>query len=145
MNDAARTSRPVAGSLGIALVLAAGAARADDLRGAERFLCSTMEVKVCFADDGCLPSSPEDLNIPQFIVVDAEAGKLETTPASGERRETKAGTVARAEGLVQLQGREAGRAFSLVISETTGRATFASAADERAVVVFAACTPAPGE
>jgi hypothetical protein len=40
-----------------------------------------------------------------------------------------------------MQGIEAGRAFSLIIEESTGQATFASAAHERGVIVFAACTP----
>jgi hypothetical protein len=131
------------GSLGLALMFMAGGAQADDLRGADRFLCSTLEATVCFADGVCLGMLPEELNIPQFIVVDAKAGKLETTEASGERRETKVDSVERAEQSIRLQGHEAGRAFSLLIDELSGRATFASAADQRGVIVFAACTPLP--
>lgn len=132
-----------AGPLALALLVAAGVAQADDLRGADRFLCSSLEATVCFADGACLVLPPEDLNIPQFIVVDAKAGKLETTEASGERRETKADTVRREDDSIQLQGHEAGRAFSLLINELSGRATFASAAEERGIIVFAACTPMP--
>ena len=145
MNAAERGARAGAGSLGVALALVAGGALADDLRGADRFLCSALEATVCFADGACLVLPPEELNIPQFIIVDAKAGKLETTEASGERRETKADMVRRADERVQLQGHEAGRVFSLIINEMTGRATFASAADERGVIVFAACTPVPGK
>lgn len=143
MNAKGHAARAGAGSLGLALVLVAGVAQADDLRGADRFMCSTLEATVCLADGACLFLPPEELNIPQFIVVDATAGKMETTEASGERRETKADTVRRADERIQLQGHEAGRAFSLLINETSGRATFASAADERGVIVFAACTPLP--
>lgn len=143
MNATARVSRAGASPLALALLVAAGVAQADDLRGSDRFLCSSLEATVCLADGACLVLPPEELNIPQFIVVDAKAGKLETTVASGERRETKADTVRRADESIQLQGHEAGRAFSLLINELTGRATFASAADERGVIVFAACTPMP--
>lgn len=143
MDATARDPRVGAGPLALAVVLAAGAAQADDLRGVDRFLCSSLEATVCLADGVCLVLPPEELNIPQFIVVDAKAGKMETTEASGERRETKADTVRRADERIQLQGHEAGRAFSLLINELSGRATFASAADERGVIVFAACTPMP--
>lgn len=143
MSVASLRVRVPAGALGIVLGLAAGVVPADDLRGADRFLCSTLHATVCFVDGSCLATPVEALNIPRFIVVDVKAGKLETTEASGERRETRADTVSRAEERVKLQGHEAGRAFSLLINETTGLATFTSAADERASVVFAACTPAP--
>jgi hypothetical protein len=50
-------------------------------------------------------------------------------------------TLKRENGQIVLQGHEQGRAFSLVISETSGQASFASAGEARGVVVFAACTP----
>jgi hypothetical protein len=139
----ARDRRTGLAPFALAIMLAAGAAQAEDLRGADRFLCSSLEATVCFADSACLVLPPEELNIPQFIIVDAKTGKLETTAASAQRRETKADSVRRADETIQLQGHEAGRAFSLLINELTGRATFTSAADERGVIVFAACTPVP--
>lgn len=141
MDVSMRTARGA--PFALAIMLAAGIAQAEDLRGADRFLCSMLEATVCFADSACLVLPPEELNIPQFIVVDARAGKLETTEASAEQRETKADTVVRGDQRIKLQGHEAGRTFSLLINELTGRATFASAADERGVIVFAACTPMP--
>lgn len=116
-------------------------AMADDLRGTDRFLCSTLQATACGAEVECISLPPPDLNIPQFVQVDLARKKLATTPASGESRTTPLQTVWREEGRIILQGHEAGRAFSLVIEETTGRASFASAADSRGVVVFAACTP----
>lgn len=114
---------------------------ADDLRGADRFLCSTLQATACGAEIECVSLPPPELNIPQFVQVDMPGKKLATTPASGENRTTPLQTVQREEGRIILQGHEAGRAFSLVIEEATGRASFASAADSRGVVVFAACTP----
>jgi hypothetical protein len=122
--------------------LSAGSAMADDLSGAERLLCSTTQATACGIAAECATLSPAELNIPQFVLVDVAGKQLSTTVASGENRRTSVDTVRRAEGQIVLQGYERGRAFSLVIQEATGRAAFASAADSRAVMVFAACTPA---
>jgi hypothetical protein len=125
----------------LAAVLLPGAAAGDDLRGADRFLCSVLDVTACAADAGCEQVQPADLNMPQFVVVDLPGKRLATTASSGENRSTPLQTIRRAAGLVIVQGHEAGRAFSLLIDELTGRASFASAADSRTVTVFAACTP----
>jgi hypothetical protein len=126
----------------LAALLGAGGAAADDLSAARDILCSTQQVHVCRDAAGCEDVLAADLNIPQFLRIDTRAGKLSTTPASGENRETAAESVSRADGQLVLQGVEAGRAFSLFIDEASGWATFAAAANGRSVTVFAACTPA---
>ena len=97
---------------------------------------------MCRDAAGCEDVLAEDMNIPQFLRIDARSGKISTAPTSGETRETVASPVSRADGQLVLQGVEAGRAFSLFIDEASGWATFASAANGRSVTVFAACTPA---
>lgn len=126
---------------GAVLALATLTTSADDVSKADRILCSTLQIDVCVAGEACSAMLPADINVPQFIVIDARAGKLMTTAASGENRETVARTNERADGQLLLQGMEAGRAFSLVIHEASGEASFASAADGRGLVAFAACTP----
>jgi hypothetical protein len=126
----------------LAALLGAGSAVADDLSAARDILCSVQETHVCLEAAGCEDVLAEDMNIPQFLRIDTRSGKMSTTPASGENRETVANPVSRADGQLILQGVEAGRAFSLFIDEISGRATFASAANGRSVTVFAACTPA---
>lgn len=116
-------------------------ATADDVSNAERLLCSVLDSEICLAGEGCTPLHHQDLNIPQFIRIDARSGTLSTTEASGENRQTKAGSVSRSDGQLILQGVEEGRAFSLFIHEASGHATFAAAADALSVSVFAACTP----
>lgn len=120
------------------------AAPADDVSGARHLLCSTLSSDVCFSDAGCTNIAPAEINIPQFIRLDARSGKLATTAASGENRETTAQNVSRSDGQLILQGVEAGRAFSLFIHEASGHATFAAASDAMSVTVFAACTPELG-
>lgn len=114
---------------------------ADDVSGAERLLCSTLRATACGSDAACESVAPAEINVPQFVQVDLAGKQLSTTPASGEQRRTPLQTVRREPGQLVLQGYEQGRAFSLVIDEATGNASFASAGSGRGVIVFAACTP----
>jgi hypothetical protein len=128
----------------LATTLISAEVLADNIAGVDRFLCSTLRATVCVADGNCATVAPADLNIPQFIEVDTKAKSLATTAASGENRRTTAALISRAEERLVMQGYENGRAFSMLVREETGQASFASVADDRSVIVFAACTPAPG-
>ena len=122
-------------------IASGGAAVADDVSGARNLLCSTLHSEICVSEGGCTPIQPAEINVPRFIRLDARSGKLATTAASGQNRETVAPSVYRSDGELILQGVEAGRAFSLYVDEASGDATFASASDGHSVTVFAACTP----
>jgi len=133
---------------GPALILFAfalpAAAIADDLTGEQLLLCTAVQVAVCEDGGDCDISTPRELNVPQFILVDLKEKKLSTTPASGENRSTPIGTLLRQDGNIYLQGVEGGRAYSFVIAEKTGALVVAVARDGKAVSVFGACTPMPG-
>jgi hypothetical protein len=126
-----------------AAVLASAAGFADDLKGAERILCTPVQATVCYVDGECEIGPPWNWGVPQFIEVDFKAKKLSTTKASHERRETSFKNHERSDGLIFLQGVERGRAFSFVIEEETGMLSAAIARDQITVSVFGACTPAP--
>lgn len=136
-----RDGNSMMGSIFLAGLMGMGNVAADDLTGVRHLLCSVLEAHVCVETAACSQVLPEELNIPLFIRIDAQSGKLSTTPASGENRETAADSVSRADDQLTLQGVENGRAFSLFIQESTGLATFASAAAGRSFTVFGACTP----
>lgn len=123
--------------------LAAGSTAADPLGDARDVLCTVLDVHVCVEAAGCADVLAEELNVPRFIQVDTQDKKLSTTEASGEQRETVVDSVQRDAGQITLQGVESGRAFSLFISESSGLATFASAAEGRSVSAFGICTPLP--
>ena len=130
----------------IAAVLAiagAAAARADDLTGQDRILCTAVEVTRCTEGGSCTSELPWNLNIPQFIEIDLKAKTFSTTKASGENRSTAIRNLIREEGLIVLQGFETGRAFSFVIHEESGMASVAVARDGVTVSIFGACTPIP--
>ena len=129
--------------LTVVLALTGSAAWADDLTGAGRFLCASVQASRCLEGGECWSDAPWDLNIPAFIEIDLGAGRLSTTAASGENRSTPIARVTRENGVIVLQGFEMGRAFSFVITEKTGRVAVAVASEGRATAVFGACTPHP--
>lgn len=136
--------RFVVWSLAFASSLAsARPAPADDLTGADRLLCVTIEVTACTEDHSCHAMSPEELNVPRFVEVDLTSRILATTEASGENRQTRVEHLRRDDGLIVLQGMEQARAFSIMIAETSGNLTAAVTREDLGVVVFGACTPVP--
>jgi len=127
----------------ITLMFAAAPAVADDLTGADRFLCAPGEVTVCAMDGECASGPPWEFNVPDFIEVDLEDGMLRTTEASEENRQTPIPRIIREDGMIVLQGFEMGRAFSFFIDEGSGEMTAAAARDGIFVGAFGVCTPLP--
>ena len=123
-------------------LLIGGSIAADNLTGADRLLCATGELVACIEGDDCYTILPEEVDVPQFIVVDLAGKMLSTTKASERIRTTPIRTLNREDGLIYLQGTENGRAFSFVIDEATGHATAAVARDGIAVTMFGNCTVA---
>lgn len=124
------------------LTLAASATLADMLENADRLLCSTSRIVVCFEDGECMEMLPWEANVPQFLIVDAKKMTLSTTKASGENRSTPIRTLLREDGMIIFQGIEQERAFSVVIDEELGLLTAAVSREGASVSVFGACTDA---
>jgi hypothetical protein len=124
------------------VVFAAPLLMADDLTGASRLLCTSVQATSCNDDGGdCVTDVPWVFNVPQFIEVDLGQKMLRTTKASDDARQSPINSMTRADGMIVLQGLELGRAFSFVINEKTGRLSAAVARDGITVAVFGACTP----
>ena len=130
-------------NLALILVILAAPATilADDLTGSEAFLCTVVYASTCTPDGECIGGPAWDLNIPQFIEVDLKAKTLSTTKASHENRSTPIKYMERDEDLIILQGVENARAFSLVITESTGMVSIGVAMADKGVVVSGVCTP----
>lgn len=132
----------VAFACGVIVATLTPAVRADDVTGADRLLCASMEATRCYFD-ACEAGDPVTWNIPQFVEIDLGERRIRTTAASGQNRATPITTLVRENGLIVLQGLEGGRAFSFVIHESSGELNAAVAAADSSTVVFAACTPLP--
>jgi hypothetical protein len=129
----------------VVLMLLGRAVSADDLTNVSHLLCVPVQATLCTEDGECAVELPWNVNIPQFIEVDLEAGRLATTEASGENRQTPIEHLRRVDGNIVFHGFEMGRAFSWVIDEASGRVTAAIATDGISVAIFGACTPAAGD
>ena len=123
-----------------ALSLVASAAFADNIANTDRLLCSTSRIVVCFENGECIDADPWELNIPQFVVIDAKKMTMSTTKASGEKRVTPIRTLKRDNGKLIAQGIEQERAFGFVIDEASGLLTASVARDGLSVSLFGACT-----
>src|SRR5688572_26289501 len=104
-------------SLAIVLAAVATSARADDLTGAQRFLCTAAQTTVCYSDGECETGPAWSWDVPQFIEVDLDKKRLSTTKASGQSRTTPIVNFQRDAGQLVLQGYENKRAFSFLIDE----------------------------
>ena len=133
--------RPAA--LVLAALGAAAALRGDDVSGKDRLLCTAVQSTQCTSDGECKNAPPLDLNIPQFLEIDLKNRTATTTKASGENRSSPIGNVSREGGLIIFQGVQNGRAFSFVISESSGMASIGVAQEGLTDSIFGACTPMP--
>lgn len=123
------------------LVLGSGAF-ADDVSKADRLLCSTSKVLLCFEDGTCIEVLPADVGVPQFIIVDTKKKLLSTTEASEENRTTAVENMERDERRILMQGIDLGRAFSILIDAQSGYLTASVSRDGFTVSGFGACTVA---
>jgi hypothetical protein len=131
--------RIVSGSLALLLCCAASA---DDLTGSDSLLCYAHSAARCEVEEGtCEVKTPWQLNLPDFLKLDLDAKRAETTEASGEVRTTDLRTVDRSNGTILLQGVQGERAFSWLISEATGEGTLAVSSLAAGLTVFTVCTP----
>lgn len=118
-----------------------GPARADDLTGIDRFLCSAGSLSVCCDDGACASGEPAELDLPQFIEVDLVQKSLSSTKASKLNRTSALTNLKRANGQIVLQGVENQRAYSLVIDERQGQMSVAIAVGGCSITAFGWCTP----
>ncbi|WP_432472861.1 hypothetical protein [Amphritea sp. HPY] len=116
-------------------------ALADNISGADRVLCATLQAMRCTDNAVCESGSHRKWNIPDFIEIDLVEKQLQTTAASGEKRITPIETLVREGGHIFIQGIDKKRLFSIVIAEQSGDLTAAMPSDRAALAVFAVCTP----
>jgi hypothetical protein len=110
--------------------------------GAEdQYVCSLNKGVECDGDLNCGPPAPQ-LPPPTFVHVDLD-DNLITLLAPTERRgeTTQIRAVERDGDRVIMTGIEAGRSWSMILSETDGSATITVNFGDAAMVVFGQCMP----
>jgi len=126
---------------GLAGVLYVGAVFADDVTGSDSLLCYGLSAARCEPGAACESMEPWQLNIPDFVKLDLRGKRMQTTAASNDQRETPLQNVQRSNGTILIQGSQGERAFSWLITETSGEGTLSVAGQGRGVTVFTVCTP----
>ena len=81
------------------------------------------------------------MGLPEFIEIRLGEKMLSTTRSSAEKRTTPIKLVDKVDGAIYLHGDQNGRAFSFVIIEETGMATYAVATEQMVISGFGACVP----
>jgi hypothetical protein len=125
---------------GLAGLLYCGAVFADDVTGSDSLLCYGLSAARCETGEACETVEPWRLNLPDFVKLDLRGKRIRTTAGSAEQRETALQTVQRSNGTILLQGVQGERAFSWLITETSGEGTLSVAGHGQGVTVFTVCT-----
>jgi hypothetical protein len=123
-----------------ALLALSGALAADDLTGSQSFICSAWHAAVCNTDGACDNTEAWRLNMPDFLKVDLRGKELVTPESSDEPRASPIETIARESGQIFLSGRQAERAWTWIVNETSGEGVLALVSENSSVTVFTVCT-----
>ena len=123
--------------------LRAGAAGFD---GSAPLLCSLTRAFECYEDNGCIPASVTDLNLPRFVKIDVTQKKVTSVKEGG--RTTGIQNVREVDGKLILQGAEEavenvrdGIGWTVAIMEDSGNLVLTGSGDDVGFTVFGACIP----
>ena len=128
-------------SLGLSLIPYQLATAAFD--GSSPLLCAAVEAIECSTSGECTAGTPESVNIPHFLNIDFKSKKVEAVRHGKETRNSAIRSLERVEGTLVMQGIEAGRGWSIAISEETGKLSASIVGNQIGFVVFGACIAAP--
>ena len=107
--------------------------------GSVPLLCATVTVLECEETGECPRRTVESVNLPQFVKINTQQQTLSAVGQSETTTPIK--RLEHLDGRLILQGGEAGRGWSLVITEETGKLSAAIVEDGGTFVIFGACIP----
>ena len=122
------------------ICLAPSPAAAGKYDGSVPLLCVPTSVTDCGAEGECRRGTAESVNLPQFFKVDLKAMTIRSEETG---RESPIKSVERTNGKIIMQGAQAERGWTLVVSEDTGKMSETISADGEGFVIFGVCTLMP--
>ena len=122
------------------VLICAGTVNSENLTDVDEMICAPGQAMVCLETGDCYSSTPWEVSLPDFVVIDLGKKLISTTKSAAEQRTTDVSVVKSDDGMIFLQGVQRGRAFSVVIEEVTGRMTVSVSRDGLTVAAFGACT-----
>ena len=123
-------------------------AHAASIEGSQNLLCAPQLVIECGPDGKCEQAMAASVNLPNFFQIDFSAKELSAITESENKRTSRIKSLESIDGKLFLQGADDGiegvrdgLAWSISISQDTGRLVMSASGENVAFVVFGACTP----
>jgi len=122
--------------------------QAGSFDGSQNLLCAPQLVIECGPEGECEQAMAASVNLPNFFQIDFSARELSAITESENKRTSRIKSVETLDKKLFLQGADDGiegvrdgLAWSIAISEDTGRLVLSASGDNVAFVIFGACTP----
>jgi hypothetical protein len=122
------------------LALPISAAATGPFDGSKPLVCAVTDADQCEEEGACLDGDADDLHAAELVRVDVKGKTIQILDDGREGEKTAIQHVERQEGRLFLQGVEAGRGWTMLLSEETGDTTLVVADDGVAFVLYGACT-----
>ena len=123
-------------------------AQSDSFDGSQNLLCAPQVAIECGPDGKCEQAMAASVNLPNFFQVDFSSKELTAISGSENKRTSTIKSMEFLDGKMFLQGaddgiegKRDGLAWSMSISQDTGRLVVSAAGGNEAFVIFGACTP----
>ncbi len=115
---------------------------AAEFDGSKPLACAIIEAIECAPGEACKKGAAQDLNLPQFLMIDFQKKLISgKRPNNGGRLEAAIVSQTSQNGSIVLQGVQKGRGWNLTLVKRTGRMSVAAAGHDEGFVLFGACTP----
>ena len=123
-------------------------AQAGSFEGTQNLLCAPQVAIECGSDGTCVQAMAASVNLPNFFQVDFSKKEITAITESENKRKSTIKSIESLDNKLFLQGAEDGiegvrdgLAWSISISQDTGRMVVSASGENEAFVVFGACTP----
>jgi len=136
------TKRIVCLALIFCLVPISGVALAATEEMNKQLLCAITEVIECDSLGECIETLPENIGLPDFILIDLDKKQLTGSREEGART-TRIDAVSEADGRVVFGGLDGGKGWSAVLSGGNRYLNATITVEQTGFVLFGACMPQP--
>jgi len=123
-------------------------AQAGSFDGSRNLLCAPQVAIECGPDGKCEQAMAASVNLPNFFMIDFSSKELTAISESENKRTSKIKSMEFLDSKLFLQGAEDGikgvrdgLAWSMAITQDTGRLVVSASGESEAFVIFGACTP----
>ncbi len=123
-------------------------AQAGSFDGSRNLLCAPQVAIECGPDGKCEQAMAASVNLPNFFLIDFTNKELSAITGEDNKRTSKIKSMEFLDSKLFLQGADDGikdvrdgLAWSMSISQDSGRLVVSASGEDEAFVIFGACTP----